>query len=159
MNIRSKEKFRLTSMIFGILSLVMLFLGLGLPFAAMGLITALLSKDEEPIQGYAAAGFITSLIALIISVLMAISSYYMLYSGAFDSILDQVYEEYEDLYGEPYEDMYNDLYNEYLDDYYINGQHHYGYDSDPYGLYSDDMVAYLDNDCTLIPAYEIGEQV
>ena len=100
-------------MIFGILSLVFMFFGLGLPFAAVGLIMAMLSTDAEPIQGYASAGFIMSLIALVISILMTISSFYMIYSGALDPILNQFYEEYEDLYGEPYDELYNDYLNNY----------------------------------------------
>lgn len=143
-------------MIFGILSLVMMFFGLGLPFAAMGLITALLSKDEEPMQGYATAGFIMSLIGLVISILMTISSFYMIRSGAFDSILEQINENYEDLYGEPYDDIYDDYFEDYYE-YYGNGHNHYDVENDPYGLYSDDAVAYAGADFTLLSLSEIKE--
>ena len=145
----SKEKFRLTSMIFGILSLVTMFFGLGLPFAAVGLIMALLSKDAEPMQGYAVAGFITSLIGLIISLLITVSAFYAVFSGAFDHLFDNIFEGFEDLYDETY-DEYDDLFNDYFDGYdgyYYDNGHHYDIEHDPYGLYSDDMIAYAASDC------------
>ncbi len=88
----SREKLQLASMIAGILSLCFLIFGLGLPAGALGLVFALLSRGDGPLEGRAKTGFILSLVGLIIGAVMVISSVYLVTSGAYDKMLNQFYQ-------------------------------------------------------------------
>lgn len=111
----SKEKLRLTSMVFGIISLPMIFFGMAVPFAALGIITAFLSKDAEPMQGRAIPGFVMSLIGLIIGGIVMIFAFYIVYSGTLNDLLRQYYPEYYSIfYGSENESQYNET-NAYSD--------------------------------------------
>ena len=86
------------SFILGILSLIMLLFGFGLPAAALGLITAHLSKGSGPMLPKAKSGFIMSLIGLIISLVIIASSIIMIRTGALQDAYDQMREMVETTY-------------------------------------------------------------
>ena len=84
----SREKLRLASLVAGILSLALMLFGLGLPAGALGILFALLSRDNEPVSGRARTGMILSIIGMVIGVLILVSSIYMITSGEYDRIME-----------------------------------------------------------------------
>lgn len=83
-------------MVLGIMSLVLLFIGLSIPVAAMGIILALLSRDAEKMSGRAVVGLATSLVALAIGLISTIFSFYIIFShGSFEQYLKEIYSQYQ----------------------------------------------------------------
>jgi len=87
------------SFLLGILSLIMLLFGLGLPAGALGLIVALLSRGKDAFLPKAKIGFILSLIGLIISLVITVSSVILIRSGALQNSYEQMKEMIETNYG------------------------------------------------------------
>lgn len=105
----SRKRLQTASMIFGILSLVLLIVGFALPAAAMGLIFALMSRESKGFEGRALTGLILSIIGLIFGIIITASSFYLVYSGEYDRLLKEFESEYTD------DPSYSDELQEWLD--------------------------------------------
>ncbi len=90
----SKKKLQLASLTAGIISLTLLIFDLSVPVAALGIIFAIMSRDEGPIEGHGQAGLITSIIGLVFGLIFAIFSFYLMFSGTYDKIMKQLEETY-----------------------------------------------------------------
>lgn len=99
---RSKIKFGTASMMLGIFSITTLFFGISVILGALGIIFAMLSRDEEPLQGRAIAGFVTSIIGLTLGfiILLFISYFLSLYD------IQEIFEDYYDIFYEEYNEQY-----------------------------------------------------
>ncbi len=98
----------------GIISLVMLIFGFSLPFAAMGIILSLLSREGEKPDPAARSGFIMSLIALIIGLVITASSIFIMRSGVLEDTLFSMRNNLEETYGEDQADDIMDQFEEML---------------------------------------------
>ena len=78
------------SFVLGILSLIMLLFGLGLPAGALGLVLALLSRGGGSFLPRAKTGLILSAIGLAVSLIITLSSIVMIRSGALQETFDEM---------------------------------------------------------------------
>ena len=85
----------LFSFVMGILSLVFLMFGFALPFAALGLILAILSRTEGAMLPRARAGLIMSVIGLAAGLVITITSAYLISSGALEETYREMTEMFE----------------------------------------------------------------
>ena len=90
----SQDRLQTASLIMGIISCVMIFLGFSLPFAALGLIFLFLSLNGSPLPSKAIGGLVTSIIGLTLGIVVTISSVYMVASGQYARILNEVQQYY-----------------------------------------------------------------
>lgn len=94
-NAPSRNGLAVTSMVLGILSLMMILMGLALPVGALGIITALLSRGSGEMNRHAKIGLAVSLLAIALGFCVLIYAYRVINSAEFAEILKQ----YEELYG------------------------------------------------------------
>lgn len=106
------------SLVLGICSLIFICCGASFVVGALGIILALLSRGSSRISGNAKAGFILSLIGLILSIVIyGVMFFSMIVSGELEDMIED-YQYYYD-YGNDFDtdDTYiNDLLEQYQND-------------------------------------------
>lgn len=90
---RAQQNMSNISFFMGMASLVLLFFGFAIPFAALGLILSLLSRGAGKMLPRAKTGFVMSVIGLAIGLAITISSVYLIRSG----ILRETYEQMQEM--------------------------------------------------------------
>lgn len=72
-NKKPEDGLGIASLVLGILSLICCCCSfIGIPFGVLGILFAIMSKTDEPIQGYAKAGLIISIVAISLNVILII---------------------------------------------------------------------------------------
>lgn len=77
------------SLIFGVVSLILIISGLSIPLGALGIITGLLSRGREALDQRAKIGIALSLLGITIGVCIIIWSFYKVTPEEIRRILDQ----------------------------------------------------------------------
>lgn len=117
MNGNAQRNMALFSLVLGVLSLIMILFGFSLPFAALGLILALLSRGGGGLLPRAKAGLAVSVIGLILGLVITITSVWMIRSGALDQLYKDMRNTIENTYNgeeadellEQFDEMFGDL--------------------------------------------------
>lgn len=82
-------------MVLGILSLFFILMGLSFPIAALGIVTALLSRGNQMMDSRAKIGLAISLFSIAVGICVMIWSYRVMNTAEFQLLLNQ----YKEVYG------------------------------------------------------------